>query len=625
MSFYMMIKIINKALLIVLLMIWINGCSYFPSSRISPSQTFTANQTLINLYPESVDYYLNQATATLPPESIDYQLLAAGRLVEDGLTERAKQLLILLNSEQLTLTQLNKKIILQSKLDLLKQHPKTALRHLSKISKAVAFLPEQEVEYRHVLAMSYEQIGEPVKSSRERMALDGLLQRSTSQTQNIKQLWIDLKYIDEKTLNKLLTLQQTTISRGWLNLALFSKQYENDAQQLMRALQTWRMNYPNHPAYALFSDAFDEQATQLPSPPQNIALLLPLEGPFAKPGRAIREGFMDAYYQARQQTGENIQIQIHDTSQNIPITELYEKAVKQGADFIVGPLNKRNVQTLLSDPPSYKVPTLLLNETKRATTATMFYQFALSPQDEARQVAIKASTDGHHNALMITPKGSWGTNIARAFTQTWEAQGGKIVGSTTFSTKTNLSNNVRHLLHVDQSQQRHKQLEKLFDEKLRSIGRRREDIDMVFLVAYPTTARQILPLLRFYYAGDIPVYATSLSYNATPSPKKDEDLNNLLFADMPWIFGNGGTQQQRYNKKTPAWPNSFNRYARLYALGADAFKLTSRLPLLSLFPQYGFSGLSGTLYMDNQHRIQRKLKWAKMRKGMPVLSNNLLS
>ncbi len=52
---------------------------------------------------------------------------------------------------------------------------------------------------------------------------------------------------------------------------------------------------------------------------------------------------------------------------------------------------------------------------------------------------------------------------------------------------------------------------------------------MVFLLSYPSKARQIMPLLKYYYAGDVPVYATSSVYTGGVNVMKDRDLNGIIF------------------------------------------------------------------------------------------------
>ena len=131
---------------------------------------------------------------------------------------------------------------------------------------------------------------------------------------------------------------------------------------------------------------------------------------------------------------------------------------------------------------------------------------------------------------------------------------------------------------------------------------------MIFLVAYPSVARQIKPLLNYYFANDIPVYATSSVYGGSPNTQKDRDLNGIIFCDMPWIFS--------HHIKSENWPEQFNSYDRLYALGMDSFALGTQLNQLRLFPAMGVSDKSGIVYLTPNQRIARMLAFGQFKQGL---------
>ena len=145
-------------------------------------------------------------------------------------------------------------------------------------------------------------------------------------------------------------------------------------------------------------------------------------------------------------------------------------------------------------------------------------------------------------------------------------------------------------------------------EKIQATPQRRQDADMVFLVASPRLARQIRPLLKFYYANDLPVYATAYVYSGTPNPLRDRDLDGIIFCDVPWLFANSPARQQMQS----LWPSTQNNQIRFYALGMDAYNITNRLPQVT-----GMRGATGTLYMNDHGVILRELQWATFKNGKP--------
>ncbi|NRA24169.1 MAG: penicillin-binding protein activator, partial [Oleispira sp.] len=59
-------------------------------------------------------------------------------------------------------------------------------------------------------------------------------------------------------------------------------------------------------------------------------------------------------------------------------------------------------------------------------------------------------------------------------------------------------------------------------------------------------------------------------------------------------------------------------YARLYAMGVDAFRLYPRLKQLSALPHSKIFGATGDLTMDFEGKIHRKMPFAVFKRGRPV-------
>lgn len=418
------------------------------------------------------------------------------------------------------------------------------------------------------------------------------------------------KYLQQRNVQQLQIMLQgarNTAQRGWIQLAIISKQTLND-QQLANALQQWTQTYPNHPANAYVPKSFSPITTKGQAP-RKIALLLPLHGLLGGAGQAVRDGFLAEYYIA-QQKGNATTINIIDSAEKDTQT-LYREAVAGGADFVVGPLDKESVESLkrLGNLP---VPTLALNASDNSTVLVpQLYQFALSPLDEANQVADKAWSEGHRRAIIIAPKGNWGNNIVNVFANRFQSHGGTIVDKLIYGQGQNLSAEVKHLLQYNESG--------TSDSKSTAAGSRRQDFDMIFLVALPQVARQIRPLLSFYYLGNLPVYSISLIYNGVPDANLYRDMNGIVYCDIPWLYNNPTLNSSQREQIAKLWSNPFHNYARLYALGLDAFKLSSALQNLPTNPNAGIPGATGRLYLGQDHRVLRKLIWVQFRNGQPVV------
>ena len=375
-------------------------------------------------------------------------------------------------------------------------------------------------------------------------------------------------------------------------------------------------------SFMLASAYADDSANSSLLTVQKVALLLPLQGPLAKQGNAVLDGFLAAYYQTKNNGGAVPLIQIYDTSSSTDITKLYETAIEQGAHFLVGPLTKNDVLSIVNSA-DIDVPTLVLNQVTDKKESDNLYQFALSPENEAQSIAGTATAMGYHQALVISPAGDWGEGIANAFISQWTSSPNQTITQTLyFKSDQNIKTDIADLLNVTQSNARHAALQKLFNEKIGFSARRRADVDVIFINAQPTQARQIVPYLSFYYAGDLPTFATGQLYNGTPNINRDKDLDGVQFPIMPWEIAPSDMGNAYRDTFQTLWKNNFNDNSLLYAFGLDAYTLMMQIETKQAFPTTGLFGNTGTLFLNQNQLIKRGLLWAQFRNGQPALIPN---
>lgn len=318
-------------------------------------------------------------------------------------------------------------------------------------------------------------------------------------------------------------------------------------------------------------------------------------------------------------------IEIYDAGDDPTLIDLiYEQAIDDGAEFIVGPLHKDSVNQLASHD-ELAVPVLTLNYSEQRGTAVEenlpenLFQLSLSPEQEARQVAERAWLDGHSRAAIITPSTAWGDRVAKAFSARWRQFGGHVVEKQIYNAKkSDYSLPIKRLLNVDESQKRKRDLRRLLGKKLEFIPRRRQDIDFIFMAAGSKQARLIKPQLRFHHAPKVPVYATSSSYSGSINADMDRDMDGVLFCDMPWTLATDGPEQTLKSDIESLWPNASKRYSRLFALGVDAYRVIGELNGLRRNRAEYYPGETGDLYLDVANRLQRRLSWAKFERGVPL-------
>jgi len=551
--------------------------------------------------------------------SLGYRVDAANLLSQQQRYQEADKILAGISASSLPPASRATFIIVQAEIALSKFDGEMALNQVN-LNDELLRQQNQATQIRAALlrAKSFELLGRPLDSARERIHLAPML-TEPDQSKNQTALWNELIKTPIESLQSAAANSRIADEQGWLSLAILAKANEANLDQQLSALQRWLQHWPNHPAAISLPEELALLDRIITERPNNIVLMLPLKGKNAVAGKAIRDGFMAAYYQAQVSGNKTPNLRVIDTSQTQNFMALYQQAANESADFIIGPLQKQHVQTL-QKTGSLPTPTLALNYGNEAVTTTGLYQFGLSAEDEARQIAQKAWLSGHTTSLALTPGNSWGQRITNAFADEWQQLGGTLLEDAQFSSETSYSKAIESLFDIDASKQRARRINNLLSQNTEFTARRRNDVDFIFVVATPKQARQIKPTLAFHFASNVPVYATSHIYSGTSSPLLDHDLDGVIFTETPWLL----SYQNHPLKQSISsnWPGSANRLGRLYALGVDAYQLFPRIQLLSTNRENKLAGATGLLTLDASGRVIRTLEWAHINNGkIETLSN----
>ncbi len=580
---------------------------------------------------EAASNAYKQLALIAPQEArTDFQIKAVAMLLEGNYLAQAQRALQMIPTEGLSATQQLDFHLLAARIALAESNPAYALELLQQPPSPLT-TAEQHAQYYQLRAQAYSRAGNLIEAVREYIKrgyylttpFDALPDTPSEIEENQLLIWQSLMMLSEEMLQQLRIDPPPDPLSGWLELALLAKRTQrsaadiSDSTALTQSLASWRDHYPNLQVSENILASIDALRSGAVVHPNKIALLLPMSGNFAKVAAVIRDGFLAAHF--NNNSNEALPaIQLYDTTTTeSTVAELYQLAVDNGAKFIVGPLNKADVDSLLQED-EITVPTLSLNYSNDPTLmADNLFQFGLSPEDEARQLAERAWLDGYNQALTIVPEGEWAARILQAFNESWEALSGSIAEQQTYaSSKNDFSGPLRTLLNIDESGQRKQALESLLGTKLKFEPRRRQDADFIFMVAFPRQARLIKPQLKFHYAGDLPVYATSHLYSGTSDREANRDLDEITFCDIPWVLRNtqGATDLDARIQKL--WPDENRQYTRFYAMGIDAYHLIPQIKHMATFRYQRHSGETGSLSLNESNRIVRQLPWARFRRGI---------
>jgi len=559
---------------------------------------------------------LNRLAETAEPaERAQYSLRAAMLLSKGNFIEEAQRALSSVDTTALPESQRTQSQLLEAKILLTQQKAQEALAILQTIS-----INESDAastfQYYQLRADAQRLLIRPQLAVIDLITSESFSNNPAELRANQNKLWPMLTDLPLETLRSMAKNNTSDDVQGWARLAELNKTYQLPGMNLSAEIKDWRIRYPLHKAAEEIVQAILALKQDLTERPQHIALLLPQSGSFGKSGAAVRDGFMAAYY-SRGDDSYAPNIRVYETGDTVEGADAaYDRAIQDGADFIVGPLIKDAVTKLASNE-QLPVPTLALNiATNIGRPPTKLYQFGLLPEDEARQVAEKAWLDGHNQAIVFLPDDPRGQRLLASFQDYWLKLCGNVLETQAYKGgEKEFSDTMQRLLNIDESNDRFKQLKQLLKTDIKFEPRRRGDADFIFVAATPTQARQTRPQLKFYYASDLPVYATSSIFTGIADPAVDHDLNDILFCDMPWTLSS--PPSPLWSRIAQIWGDDSYSVKRLYAFGIDSYNIIPHLHRLSTFRFQQTRGETGILSLNELNQVQRQLTWARFAHGIP--------
>lgn len=621
-----MSKPFPRTLLICLIALGLAACAGRNPGPISggaqaPSAQSAEAARASGRYEEAANQFLALGRQSLGAQRTRFLLEAGDAALAAQRIDLAEQALAVLRQGRVEASQTIRVNLLEARLDLAQGQARQALR--------LAPVPAPDTpaalaaDILLTRAKAFFKLGETIDGVSTMVDRNHALKTAAAIAQNRETLW---QLLQQAPLSgtALQNLQQAdTITRGWIGLAQIDRSIGLDTTALNQRLADWQKQYPNHPASERVVPEMRRRHQALGQYSGRIALILPLQGRYEVPASAIREGFLYAYYQ-RPPPRPPIHIYLSN-GDGSDVVSLYRQALADGARAIVGPLSKPAV-TALARSANGNVPILALNYLDNTEKAPPdFFEFGLSPADEAAQVARRAAGQGMKRALALVPQGNRGQRILQAFRDELRAQGGSLVDYAVYDPHLDdYSQVITYLLQTGGNRPQTRPAN-LPVSAVPYDPHRRNDMDFIFLAAQPQQARLIRPQLRFYHASHVPVYSTSAVYTGHPDPQHDRDMDGIRFCDMPWTLSSSPDVAELRLQANKLWPELMQAQPRLFALGYDAYRLIPLIAANALSQDRVFPAVTGALYLAKDgHRVQRRLACAEFHSGKPQVLDGVI-
>lgn len=577
-----------------------------PVTTVVPSTTESTTDSINELLSQAAFFSGNQAFVL--------KLEAISELIEYGLFERAKEEIGKINnSDSFELEARLNFLLFNAQIAAAENQPETALRWLENpLTAEVDPLSEIGRELFLLKGQTYLALEQP------ELALSVFTEITESwptdlETSLHENLWHSLQSLDERRLSQIAEESKSYELRGWIELARIFRSEETSLKKQLDTLGQWRRTWVRHSATIRLPQPLRDLQDSWDKRPTEVALILPILQPA---GNAIYEGFLSAYYQELNVSQEVPRVSVYDSSEAVNIAAIYDNAVSNGAELIIGPLQKSLVNQL-EERGELPVDTLALNYTDNPSSDNRLYQFGLAPEDEIQEVINIAWNDGHRTAAILMPENVSYQELQNFFENSWVQRGGQIVSKVNFHENSNYTEIVKELMAINSSEVRaDKLLELLPRRNMEFTPRIRKDVDFIFLVANPNEGRQIKPTLAFYFAEDIPVYSIPSIYEGSENPAENRDLDGIIFADAPWVLGPNTDLNRAMDQDLRQVTGSLRR---LRAMGIDSFRLYPRLQQFSSGNLEIMQGVTGQLLIGEGQKFRRKLKAAHFTDGVATL------
>jgi outer membrane PBP1 activator LpoA protein len=405
------------------------------------------------------------------------------------------------------------------------------------------------------------------------------------------------------------------IVAGWWALAdAVLQSFDLSAQQ--RNIVAWQQLHPAHPAARHLPRELAAGQSPLAATPRRIALLLPLTGPLAAAGGAVRDGFVAAFFHG----GSESVVHVYDSA-GADFPAIHEQIVADRMDVIVGPLDK----STLAAANAYAgrtLPMLALNYlTSGEVPGPDLIQFGLAIEDEARAIGVRLGEDRIGRVAIFSTPDDWSQRAALELRTVLAGSDTLLVVDTLVDDPRRTPDTVGAALLVDGSMARKAEIESIVGTKLEFVARRRDDVQAVVALTDSAKARSLLPALAFHFAGDLPVYGTSTLVQGA-SRATLREFEGARVTELPWRVHPDPVRDAVTRALTDVTPS----LEPLYALGADAYRIVARLGTPATTGIGGaihLLGSTGVLTLDAEGAFRREPVWAIVRRGtltaLPIL------
>jgi outer membrane PBP1 activator LpoA protein len=313
-------------------------------------------------------------------------------------------------------------------------------------------------------------------------------------------------------------------------------------------------------------------------PPERMAVLLPMTGSLAAPSAGVRDGFLAAYYA---ETRRRPVVRFYDSlGTGSGAQAALARALADGAQLVVGPLTRVEVNAIGAGAGA--VPMIALNRGSHAPVPGST-SFALLPDDEGAAAAVRLLQRKQDQVLVLRNGSDSAQRSVAAFRETLRRGGGAIVAEIPVAGDSDLST------------------------QLAALAATPKPPTAVYLALEAGPAHAVAAQLKASALAGLPRIASSQILSGG-NARGDVELDGVEYPELPWLLDQAGGLPAAASLR--ALPSARGPSQRLFAFGADAWKLAAYFERLYNDPAAAVPGATGALSIDVAGPVRRAPAWA---------------
>lgn len=318
----------------------------------------------------------------------------------------------------------------------------------------------------------------------------------------------------------------------------------------------------------LFQSLFKEKENSLGIPEQKIALILPLEGPYASFGWQILKGASLAQWKLLSE-GQKVDVIIFNSLSKDWLAKLKESNFK----VIGGPIKPENIQKILKSD-LYKSKIFFTFASNVSQEGEIIWRFFPSADDQTRILIKQVKENLHIDKFAIFyPDEAYGRKMSNAFYEALERQAAELTGLLSYppNSPTKWGQQVAKLLNLDlDTEQNQEEKIEFFPEP---------DFQAVFIPDNLSRAKAIASYFFFYNEPRLFFLGPSIWGEQDSLSSLEKTYLTLSLYPSPWWDNNPSFE---VNELKQLLEDSAQGKANFWtALGFDFVRFFASLPLYS--------------------------------------------